>query len=130
MRLLLLAISSCCFGQTFGVQLGVGLPVSGFKGVEYPFRYGWVESYTNRYLGGVFGEIELGQSIRNRARLSIPPNPFFWMDASCRHTSRTHGECRRWSVGVSILWEVPICSWIDDALRRGRTSAQADGDFR
>ena len=59
---LLLALASS-HAQTVGVQLNVGLPVSGFKANDSPFRFGSVESFTNRYIAGVFGELLFGDKV-------------------------------------------------------------------
>jgi hypothetical protein len=48
-----------CNAQRVGVQLNVGIPVSDFKAVDLPFRYGGVETFTNRYIAGIFGGLQL-----------------------------------------------------------------------
>ena len=55
--LLLLTLLGGCHAQTPGLQFTYGIPVSGLKAVDLPFRYGSVQSSTKRYVAGIFAEL-------------------------------------------------------------------------
>ena len=101
-RPLLLLVAGGCYAQTVGVQLSVGVPVSDFKAVEQPFVYGYIESFSNRYIGGIFGELRFGN------RLSIEVGSLY-------HRVHLAGFTRavvlypQWSVrAVGGAWEFPV----------------------
>jgi opacity protein-like surface antigen len=62
LSLVLIALGAC-HAQSVGIQLIVGVPISDFKTVDQPFRFGGVETFTNRYIAGMFGELRLTERI-------------------------------------------------------------------